>query len=236
MRKTLCAIAALAFASPLIAQVPQGAAHDPTHAIKGSGKLPDGMLVRLDPPRGNQPAPKTEDVSVEKVGSGYHFTSGPAGIYYNPKDVGSGQFGVTATFTQTKSMNHEAYGIFIGGRNLEDSTQTYTYFVIKPCHSKCGTAGITLGEVLISQRSSNGRPVALVPLRNDPAVVTDDPKDGHATNKMTIHVAADAVHFVLNDKLVAEIPKSKLGITDGITGIRINHNMDVQVAWEGVKK
>jgi hypothetical protein len=93
-----------------------------------------------------------------------------------------------------------------------------------------------MGEILISKRSSNGRPTALVPIRHDDAVVTDDPKDGHATNKMTIHVAKDAVHFILNDKLVAEIPKSQIGETDGQAGIRINHNIDVHVAWDGVKK
>jgi hypothetical protein len=90
--------------------------------------------------------------------------------------------------------------------------------------------------VLISQRSSNGKPVAIVPLRHDDAVVTDDPKDGHATNKMTIHLAKDAVHFLLNDKLVAEVPRSQLGNLDGQAGIRINHNIDVHVAWDGVKK
>jgi hypothetical protein len=237
MRKTLGVIAALAIAMPLAAQQQAGAAaHDPTNAIKGSGKLPDGWTARFDPPRPTAAIPKLEDVNVVTMGSGLHFTSGPAAIYYNAKDMGSGEYSVTATFSQRKSVNHEAYGIFIGGKNLQDSTQSYTYFVIKPCHSQCGKEGITLGEVLISQRSSNGRPVAIVPLRHDDAVVTDDPKDGHATNKMTIHVAKDAVHFILNDKLVAEVPKSKIGNTDGQAGDRINHNIDVHVAWDGVKK
>lgn len=236
MRKTLGVIAALAIAMPLAAQQQAGAAHDPTNAVKGSGKLPDGWSARFDPPRPNAPVPKLEDVNVVTMGSGVHFTSGPAAIYYNTKDMGSGEYAVSATFSQRKSVNHEAYGIFIGGKNLQDSTQSYTYFVIKPCHSQCGKEGIQLGEVLISQRSSNGKPVAIVPLRHEDAVVTDDPKDGHATNKLMIHVAKDEVHFILNDKPIAAIPKSKIGNTDGQAGIRINHNIDVHVAWDGVKK
>jgi len=66
--------------------------------------------------------------------------------------------------------------------------------------------------------------------------VTDAPTDGHATNTMTIHLAKDAVHFVLNGKLVAEVPRSQLGNLDGIAGIRINHNEDLLVDWKGVSK
>lgn len=236
MQKILSVLAALAIAAPLAAQQQQGAMnHDATNQVKGSGKLPDGWMVRFDPQRDGH-IPKTEEVNFVTMGSGFHFTSGPAGIYYNTKDVGSGEYAVSATFSQRKSVNHEAYGIFIGGHNLQDSTQSYTYFVIKPCSSRCGTAGAQMGEILISKRSSDGKPVALVPIRHDDAVVTDDPKDGHATNKMLIHVAKDTVHFVLNDKLVAAVPKSQIGDTNGQAGVRINHNIDVHVAWDGVKK
>lgn len=236
MRKTLSVLAALAIAAPLAAQQQMGAMnHDPTMAVKGSGKLPDGWMMRYDPQRDGH-IPKTEEVNVVTMGSGLHFTSGPAAIYYNAKDQGSGVYAVSATFSQRKSVAHEAYGIFIGGHNLQDSTQSYTYFVIKPCSSKCGTPGVPMGEILISQRKSNGKPVALVPTRHDDAVVTDDPKDGHATNKLMIHVAQDTVHFLLNDKLVAAIPKSQIGTTDGQAGVRINHNIDVHVAWQGVSK
>ena len=235
MRRTLSILAALALAAPLAAQQQGAMNHDPTNAVKGSGKLPDGWMLRFDPQRSGV-VPKAEEVNFVTMGSGYHFTSGPAAIYYNTKDQGSGEYAVSATFGQRKSVNHEAYGIFIGGQNLQDSTQTYTYFVIKPCSSRCGTPGAPMGEILISKRSSDGKPVALVPIRHDDAVNTDDPKDGHASNKMTIHVAKDTVHFVLNDKLVAAVPKSQIGNTDGQAGIRINHNIDVHVAWDGVKK
>jgi hypothetical protein len=236
MQKSLALIAVLAFAAPLAAQArPQG---DPTTQVKGSGKLPDGWQARFDPGRAGTPAHTLEEVNFVTMGSGYHFTSGPAAIYYNPKDMGSGEYLVSATFSQRKSVNHEAYGIFIGGKNLQDSTQTYTYFVIKPCSSRCGTPGAPMGEILISQRTSDGRPAALVPITHDDNVHTDDPADGHATNKIAIHVAKDTVHFLLNDKLVKAIPKSELhGLpTDGQAGIRINHNIDVHVAWNGVSK
>jgi hypothetical protein len=237
------AVAMLLVAAPLMAQQQMGGMNDPTKKIQGSGKLPDGWMARFDPPRvrpGQPPpaAPQLTEINFVKMGSGYHFTSGPAAIYYNPKDMAMGEYTVEATFAQKKSVNHEAYGIFIGGSNLQDSTQSYLYFVIKPCHSNCGQPGLTLGEMLISRRSSNARPDPIVPLSHHDAINTDDPKDGHATNKMAIHVAKDSVHFILNDKLVKALAKSELNgaPTDGQAGIRINHNIDVHVDWNGVKK
>jgi len=237
MRKTLWVLSALVIAAPLAAQQQAGkmAGMDMTNQVKGSGKLPDGWQLRYDP-HGNAATPPLTAVNFITMGSGYHFTSGPAAIYYNAKDMGSGEYSVTGTFSQRRSMKHEFYGIFIGGHDLQTDKQTYTYFVIDPCSSKCGTAGVPMGEILISKRSGDGKPTALVPIRHDDAVVPDDPKDGHATNKLTIHVAKDTVHFVLNDKLVAAVPKSEIGDTNGQAGIRINHNSDVHVAWDGVKK
>jgi hypothetical protein len=239
MRKTFYVLTAFVIAAPLAAQQQAGSMagmnHDPTTAVKGSGKLPDGWMLRYDPQRDGH-TPAMTEVNFVTMGKGYHFTSGPAAIYYNAKDVGSGEYQVSATFSQRKSVKHEAYGLFIGGKDLQTANQTYTYFVIKPCSSKCGTPGAQMGEILISKRSSDGKPVAIVPIRHDDAVVTDDPTDGHATNKMLIHVAKDSVHFVLNDKLVAAVAKSQIGETDGQAGIRINHNIDVHVAWDGVKK
>ncbi|HEY7393401.1 MAG TPA: hypothetical protein VH559_01070 [Gemmatimonadaceae bacterium] len=236
MRKTFAVVAALAIAAPLAAQQ-QASKADPTNKVKGSGTLPAGWQMRYDPPRPGQPVPATNEVNFVTMGSGFHFTTGPAAIYYNPKDVASGEYSITATFGQRKSLGHEAFGIFIGGKNLQDSTQSYTYLVVKPCRSRgdCKEAGAVLGEVLISQRTSDGKPTALFPTAHHDAVNVDDPNDGHATNKLTIHVAKDTVHFLVNDKLVAAFPKSKIP-TDGQTGIRINHNIDVHVDWKGVTK
>jgi hypothetical protein len=241
MRNALVVVTALAMAVPLAAQVtPQGKGADPTTAVKGSGKLPTGWMVRFDPTRPGMPAPTPDQISFTQEGKEFHFKTGPAGVYYNSKDQGSGEFLVSATFSQKASIGHEAYGIFLGGKNLQDTTQSYIYMVVKPCRSRgdCKEAGAVLGEVLISQRMSDGKPVALVPSAHNDAIHTDDPADGHATNTLAIHVAKDTLHFIVNDKLVAAVAKSALHgmTTDGQTGLRINHQSDLQVEWKGVSK
>jgi hypothetical protein len=217
----------------LFAVAPLGAQGrgDPTAKVEGTGQFPPGWMVRFDPPRGSQPMPPMTAVKFIAMGSGYHVTSGPAALYYNTKDEASGQYSVTATFKQSKSMQHEAFGIFIGGRNLQDSTQNYVYFVIKPFD----------GTVRIAHRASNGRPVDIVAENAgapEPSINRDAPTDGSATNTLLIHVAKDTVHFLINGKLFRGIAKSQLdgGSTDGQAGLRINHNIDMHIDGWAVKK
>ena len=80
-------LVALAAVAPLTAQ--RG---DPTMAVTGTGKLPDGWMLRFDPSRGNAPTPPMTAVSLETMAGGLHVKSGPAAIYYNTKDMGSGQY------------------------------------------------------------------------------------------------------------------------------------------------
>lgn len=221
---TQLALITLFAAAPLLAQ----GRGDPTAKVEGSGQLPPGWMVRFDP-RGTQQHTLSE-ISFVTMGKGFHITSGPAAIYYNPKDMASGVYGVSATFHQAKSMQHESYGIFIGGMNLQDSTQNYLYLVIRPMD----------GGLAIEHRSSNGAPVKLVPMvgDNNTAVVKDSPTDGSATNTLMIHVAKDTVHFMVNGKLVKALAKSQLdgAMTDGQAGIRVNHNISVHVDDWAVKK
>jgi hypothetical protein len=154
-----------------------------------------------------------------------------------------GEFTVSGTFSQTRSMGHEAYGLFVGGKDLEDSTQQYLYFVVKPCRSSgtCsgdGAKASPMGEILISQRRGNGKPTALVATTHDDAVRTDDPTTGAANNVLAIHVSKDSVQFYINGREVRALPRSALAgmSTDGIVGLRVNHNLDIQVDGFGIKR
>lgn len=225
---TRFALLALFAAVPLLAQ-----GGDPTAKVSGSGQVPPGWMVRFDPvnprfARPGAPPPSLSDISFVTMGTGFHITSGPAAIYYNSRDMGSGMYSVSATFHQAKSMVHEAYGIFIGGRNLQDSTENYLYMVIRPMD----------GALAIEHRASNASPTKLVPMTVNDAVNKDSPTDGSATNTLLIHVAKDTVHFLVNGKLVKAIAKSDLGgaMTDGQAGIRVNHNISVHIDGWALKK
>src|SRR2546425_13053567 len=86
---------------------------DPDRAVAGGGSVPAGYHARTD-----RNAPLT-NVKVVTMGSGTHFTLGPAVIVWRDADTASGGYHVVASFTQTKAPMHpEAYGLFIGGHDL----------------------------------------------------------------------------------------------------------------------
>jgi hypothetical protein len=203
--------------SPLAAQ------GDPTTKIAGSGKLPAGWHNRFD-----QAGSTLAQVDVKQAGTALQFRTGPAAIYWNTKDVATGAFTVSAIFNQKKSMQHEAYGLFVGGQNLSDPTQNYLYFVVKP----------NTGQYLISHRNGNAPPRAIVPLTVSDAINRDAPGTGAATNAVAIRVAKDSVHFYINGKEVRTYAKSGLSgaPTEGLVGLRINHNLDITVEQFGVKR
>src|ERR1044072_7892432 len=59
----------------------------------------------------------------------------------------------------------------------------------------------------------------------------DAPGPGAATNAIAIRVARDSVHFYVNGKEVRTFAKAALGgaPTEGLAGIRVNHNLDIEV-------
>ena len=210
IRRSLTTLSLLALAAaPLAAQ---GAAADPTHKVAG-GALPAGWMGRTD-----RPADKLSDAKFVAMGSGFHATSGPAAIYWNPKTTVTGPFTASTTMTQTKAPTHpEAYGIFFMGSKLDSPEQSYMYFLVRGD-----------GKFLINHRA--GADVhKVIPWTDNAAVVKAD-ANGKATNKLTVDASkADSIRFLVNDKQVAALPVSQLGTGHGLVGLRVNHNLDVHV-------
>ncbi|HKS06686.1 MAG TPA: hypothetical protein VJR92_10270 [Gemmatimonadaceae bacterium] len=227
MRTTFVIALAAIISAPAAAQRGCGIDTDPTKRIEGTGLLPGGWMVRFDPVPSNCTPLKTTDVNFVTMGAGMHVTSGPAAIYYNPGNVLTGEFTVSATFANRTTAGHEALGVFIGGKDLQDSTQRYVYLVVKPAS----------GEILISQRTGDGKPKAIDGLRTEPAVIREPAGGGAASNKVAIRVEKDSVKFLVNEKVVRAVTKSQLGApTDGLVGLRVNHNLNVHIDGFAVTK
>lgn len=203
-------------AAPLAAQ----GANDPTHKAAGGGSLPAGWAGRTD-----RATDKLSDAKFVTMGPGYHVTSGPAAIYWNPANSVTGPFVASTTVTQTKAPTHpEAYGIFIMGKDLDTPQQNYAYFLVRGD-----------GKYLVNHRA--GAEVhKIVPWTENAAVHKAD-ANGKATNVLTVDASkADSVRLLVNGTQVAALPMSHLGKTDGIVGLRVNHNLDVHVGGLSVQK
>src|SRR5215813_5326469 len=213
--KPLHALAvALLLTAPVAAQQHQ-ADHD--QPVAGGGTLPTGWKGRLD-----SGGTSLAGVKVTPLGGGVHFVTGPAGIYYRPADKESGAYAASATFTQMQPAAHpEAYGLFVGGADLDGAGQKYTYFLIRQD-----------GKFLIKRRVGNETPTVADWTANT-AIRKPDPS-GKMSNTLSIDVGRDTMRFLVNGMDVTSVETTKVD-TNGIAGLRVNHNLNVRVEGFAVR-
>lgn len=203
-RVSLALLFAACCTSPLLAQEKAAQTPQPT--------LPAGWQARFD--RENADASK---ISFSTMGTGLHATSGPAAIYWRSRDKMSGPFKISATFTQTKAPTHpEAYGIFVGGKDLDKPTQTYGYLIVRGD-----------GKYMIKHRA--GAEVHTVQDWTDHPALKKQDENGKATNTVSFEVRADSVRAFVNGQQVKSWA-SAYWTGDGIAGLRVNHNLDVHIS------
>jgi hypothetical protein len=214
VRKLFALSVVLLLAAPLVAQQHQ---MDHDKKIEGGGTLPAGWKGRLD-----SGGTSTAGVTMTPMGRGVHFMTGPAGIYYRPADKLAGAYSAAATFTQMEPAPHpEAYGLFIGGSDLDGANQKYTYFLVRQD-----------GKFMIKRRAGSATPT-VADWTDSPAIKKAD-ASGRMTNALAIEVGADKVRFLVNGTEVASTEPSKVD-TAGNAGLRVNHNLNVHVEGFGVK-
>jgi hypothetical protein len=210
----------------LFAPASLAAQADPDRTVSGGGSFPQGWHVRTETNRQTgQPAP-LDNVKFTGMGDGSHVTVGPAAIYWRDRDTISGNYHVVAKLTQTKNPAHpEAFGILIGGKNLADSAQRYTYFLVRPID----------GMYSIRRRASySARPTAVVEWTASDAVTKAD-ANGSASNELSIQVQGGKAKFMVNGKEVYTGNAADLDVS-GVVGYRVNHNLDVHLGPLGIHK
>jgi hypothetical protein len=186
---------------------------------QSGGDLPAGYVALTDRPNTN-----IADAKYTESNGRWEVRTGPAHIVYSPKDSASGVYAVTATIEQLEKPAHpEAYGIFFGGQKLDDrAAQRYGYFLVR------GT-----GEYLLNVREGD-KVTKIVNWTASPNVPKED-ASGKATYALKVHFAPDTVHLFVNGKLIAAAPKQGIP-SDGVAGVRINHNLHLAVEPVKIEK
>jgi hypothetical protein len=176
------------------------------HAAHGP---PAGWQTRLDRPN------STQEVHFMDMDGRMHAIMGPAAIFYNPANTATGAYRAQASFTQNRLSNHpEGYGLILGGRNLEAENQDYLYFLVRQD-----------GKFLVKHRAG-AETHDLFDWTEHAAIHRPDAQ-GRATNALAMQVTEAGVRFLINDAEVANLPRVPMLNTEGIAGLRINHNLDV---------
>jgi hypothetical protein len=188
-------------------------------------QAPKGWKVRGDHSADASDPDAAGAIKFVVSGSGFHATNPMAAVYWNPANTATGNYTLKGTFKLIKSTGYdEYYGLIFGGNGLEGPMQSYLYFMVTDD-----------GTYLIKRRDGSSTQ-GVSPKTPSPAVKKPD-AGGTATNALEVRVTADKVAFVINGTVVTTLPKTGAAAkTDGIYGMRINHQLDVQIDGFGVSK
>jgi hypothetical protein len=169
------------------------------------------------------------DAKLSKAGNVLQVVTGPAASFWNPANRATGDYTVSATFTEAKYMNlndhPHPYGIFIAGNDLGTDHERQLYceaygdgrFIVRgfgPDSFKLNGHGEA--NAAVHKAAGPGQPVE---------------------QTVALSVKGGKVECAINGTVVASYDKSqvvtagKLNSTDGIYGIRFSHNTEGTVSW-----
>jgi hypothetical protein len=206
-RQVLFAAIALIAVAPLFAQSPKG------------------WKMRVDRSTEASDPDAPGEIKFVTSGSGFHATNPQAAVYWNPGNTASGSYTLKGTFTLLKPSGHaNYYGLVFGGENLEGAQQGYLYFLVAQN-----------GTFLVKRRDGTATSNVVARTPNDAVKKPDE--SGKSTNALEVRVGGDKIDFVVNGTVVHSAPKTgPTAKTDGLYGIRVNHQLDVQIDNFGVSK
>jgi hypothetical protein len=209
------------------------AMQDTSRKVPGGGISAPGWQGKVDASEASKGA-KVEDSKFVMQGAEIHLNNGPAAIYWNPANKASGSYTVSATFTEPKYMSSNdhphPYGVFIGGNKLD--TDQYTLLYCAP-----------YGNGTYIVRGFGPAPFQMGGRRPTPSdAIKKAETGGSVTQEVAWVVTPEKAECKINGTVVASYPKAdlvgagKLESLDGIAGLRVAHNVDVNVSGFKVTK
>jgi hypothetical protein len=123
-----------------------------------------------------------------------------------------------ATFVQYGASvgYREAFGLFVGGRDLDTPDQEYTYLLVR-----------TSGDYLVKRRVGEVTET-LVDWTPHDAVERVEEAGDEPVNTLGVAVAGDETRFLVNGVVVQSVPSPRAR-PYGIAGVRVNHRLDVRI-------
>lgn len=215
---------AIALAALLVPALGYAHGQDVSRSVSGGGVSVPGWTGKAD---NNRQGQTVKDDKLSGTPSDLHVMTGPAVSYWDPADKASGDYTVSATFTEPKFMNLNShphpYGVFIAGNNMGTDQESYLY-----CEAY-GNGRFIVRGFGPEPFQMDGRGEA-----ND-AVHKAAGVGQPVTQQIALSVKGDKVDCSINGTVVASYDKSalvtagKLKSLDGTYGIRFAHNTEGNV-------
>lgn len=192
-----------------VTAMPIGA--DSDHTLPGVG-LPTGYTAVFD--HGNA---KASDISYsEKEPGRWDVKTGPAHLLFSSKDTAANKYSVSATFEQIQAPSHpEAFGVFIGGSNLNAPNAKYSYFIVR-------------GDGMYAVKVRDGANTRTITEWTAHPSVPKQDAAGKGLYGIKIEVNGKIARVSVNGVPVTNVSGKDVPL-NGITGVRINHNLHLIV-------
>ena len=178
---------------------------------------PSDWQVRFDNPAADA------DIYFVDMPPGWHITTGPSGILYNPATTATAPYRIESEIFLFPAERREGFGIIFGGTDLAGDGQSYTYFLIRKD-----------GQFIIKQRRGSETSTH-VPWTAHEAVVPHDGGEGTAKNVLAVTAGETDVVLAVNGQEVARLERGSVA-TDGVVGLRVNHRLNIHVASLNVEQ
>ena len=182
---------------------------------------PRGWQVRFD----DASATEAELEMFVSMPPGWHITTGPSAIFWDPALEARGDFLLEMeVFLFDPQGRREGFGLFVGGSDLTGGRQAYTYFLIRDG-----------GEFLIKHRQGD-ETRNLTPWTAHEAIRSygDRGEDASVRNVLAVEAGPEQVRFLVNGREVATLPRSEVAV-EGTVGLRVNHRLNLHVSRLEVK-
>ena len=184
-----------------------------TGLVYAQGDLASGWAMRADSGAGAGNKLMAEGAAIHIVTTGAPTNSA---TFSNASWTATGDHTFSATLTQNAKATHpDAYGLMIGGANLDKDDQSYTYFEVRQA-----------GEFYIANRK--GANVTPVVNWTKHAVIKAEGPDGKQVNTLSVAVSGGNVVFSVNGTEVSRQPASAVSV-NGLYGFRVSHRLDITV-------
>lgn len=171
---------------------------------------PPGWVVRPD-----DPAAELETLRFVAMPPGWHVTTGPAAILYDPAAITAGSFRVEAETYRFPGDSAAGFGLFLGGHGLDGPGLDYLAFLVDregrfEIHHRAGDEIHPIAGRLAH--------AAIVPWT-----------EGTAKNVLSVEVRPDSVRFLVNGKEVAAYERQSYMVFDGTVGLRVGSGVNLHV-------
>ena len=187
------------------------------------GKRPAGWMVRID--SAGAATSVRDSVHLVNMAPGWHMTSGPSALLWNPKDVAHGVFVATAMLYlgPPRTGDLPGYGMFFGGRNMGTPNASYFEFLVR-------------NDQKYLLRKHDGKKITVVKDWSPLAGIGQHQGQHDHIIQNVFRIVADEnmVQLMVNRAVAVALPRKEMP-PEGTFGMRIGPEQEMQVDALGIE-